>query len=100
MKEIVIAKDYDTKWYTHHKIKELVLNPEIIKLVKNLHSHNNLRQALAIEEHCEYLINKSLNLRDSNHLTTITVPSGTRFDIKFHHGKEIVVFNKEGEFLV
>lgn len=86
---IVIPNEFNTKWYTFHKVKELVFDPEVVKLVQELLTSNApLKESSKIEEYCDETYGERIFYGDSMYLKVHWIPEGTKFSLESKDGWE------------
>ncbi len=87
---VIVTSTNNTQWYTNHKVPELVFDPIIVDLVRNLNS-SPLETAFRIERYCDEKYGDRTYYGDAMYLKVDWVPVGNRFSIIYEDGWECIV---------
>ncbi len=80
---VIFSFDFGAGWYSWHGIKELLFDPNVVKMIEDGESP---------QEYCEKLYKDSYISSDS--LAIAWIPEGTEFYINEYDGREEIVFKE------
>jgi len=94
MKPVILSKEFECRWFTHHNIKALIEDPNVLNLIESRATTDSLSWAYDIEEYCD----KTYGVRETwGDVTTLCidyVPEDAHYTIKLINGWETITYKE------
>jgi len=94
MKPVIIAKQFDCQWYTHHGIKELLDDPIVVAIASSKDFSDTLDWAYAIEDYCDDRYGYRDTWGDTATIGIEYIPEGTDFTVENIDGWETIIIKE------
>lgn len=92
---VIIAKDYNSQWFTNHQVPELITDDNVVRLVQDMQKldemEDKLRIAYQIERYCDNVYGERTYYGDTMCLGIVWVPAGAAFNIIYNNYQESIV---------
>ena len=93
---VLVSQGYGAGWYSWHGIKELLYDPNIVRILENPDEDED---AYTIERYCEETYGDDSYYGGVDGLVIVWVPEGTSFMIHEYDGSESIRYEKEIRWL-
>lgn len=87
---IILANSFESRWYTHNRLSNLLFDSGIIKLIEN-DELNKIERGIAIENYCDNNYGERDYWGDSTDLVVRWVEYGSEISVVYEDGWERLI---------
>ena len=95
MKPVILSKEFDCQWFTHHKIRELLEDPIVIMYMESMEARSGtLEWAYNIEDYCDFKYGIRESWGDVTTLCIEYIEDNKDYTVELINGWETITYKE------